>query len=729
MGTSGTKVAEENALQIINYYLFHRKIFEIIKNGVNPYFTNDIIDIYIINPNWIEHWKSYSNYEIIKNEFDKIIGRNEESLLDKLKSKCNDLINEGIIKNSRDNIPPSMDHIEIGNQFFELPIIKTEVFDYLIDYNTYQLFFNIYNPLNYFKIHKIRGIINDKLIILMLDSNNKIKFIYNEEIENAINLIQLTANFTLEQKYNIFCENLANKTSSNIIQMLNKENIGYISQTKVLDSKSEFYYILTNENLILKSINNKLDKNSTNIINFFNVDKPFFIGLNNISNPAYLNAIIQNLVNIDVLTRYLLNDYNFKMINNNSKICQFTCFYLELLKIMCCEQDVKYYDLKDFNEIIYLIDSKFKFNKDCTPGDLIKFILEQMHKEFYQLFIFYKIVSNNIISNFFVCLKSEKIECQNCKNAIIKHKNSFLLEFNLDIINNEQTIQDPKKISLYDCFDNFIKPLFYKSDNEIICQKCNNKANSKFQNEITFLPCMLVIAIYKDNNNQYNFSFPEILDLNKYITNTSLNCYKDNSKDKFKLIGIISHNPDNPKRYFAFCRNRVLNEWYKYDDLNINYCKNQIKDILNENVDLLIYKSDIIQNNYKRNYSTSFQTNNNINSDLTNIINVNNNYNTLLSTTLKILNENKLLDNINNNNQNNIYSKEQPKLFNSKENIMFEQNINNSIENKINDNNIKINEINEDRNFVNDINIKSNNINNMIQKYNSNDINANKNNY
>ena len=697
MGTSGNKIAEENANQIINYYLFHRKIFELINKGVNPYFNNDIIDIYIINPNWVNHWKSYSNYKLIKKKLDMINERNEESLKRKLKENCNNMINEGLINNSRDNIPPSMDHIEIGNQFFELPIIKAEVFDYLIDYNTYQLFFNIYNPFNYFNIHKIRGLINDKLIILMLDTTNKIKFIYNGELENETKLIQLTASFTSEKKYNIFCENLAKKTSNNIIQMFDNQNIRFISQTNIFDSNSEFYYILRNESLVLNYINNKLKNNLTSKIDYSNVDKSFLVGLNNISSPAYLNAIIQNLINIDILTRYLLNENNFKFINNNINIFQFTCFYLELLKIMCCDKEIKFYDLKDFNEIIYLIDSKFKFNKECTPGDLIKFILQKMHNEFYQLIIssvynVNNILNNNIIANYFVCLKSEKTECQNCKNAIINNKNSFLLEFNLDIINNdEQNIQNSKEISLYDCFNNFIKPLFYKSDNEIICKNCKNKANSKFQNEIYFLPYILIIAINKENNNHI-FSFPEILDLNKYITNISPNNNKVNLKDKFELIGIISNNSDNPKKYYAFCKNRILNDWYKYDDLIISNCQNKINDILKENIDVLIYKSALIQNNYKRNYSTSFQTNNDINSNSFIINNINNNNNYMLNTTLKVLTENNLFNNINNNNiQNNfIYNQEKSNQVNSF-NVSKEQFelFNNSTTKKIFNNNEK----------------------------------------
>ena len=207
--------------------------------------------------------------------------------------------------------------------------------------------------------------------------------------------------------------------------MLNNQKIEYLSQTEVINSKREIFYILRNENLVFECINKKLKKNATTIINFSNVDKAFFVGLINISNPSYLNAIIQNFINIDILTKYFLIEKYFKFIINNSKICQFTCFYLEILKNMCCENVTEFYDLKDFNEIIYLINSNFKFNKNYTPGDLIKFILEKIYKEMNQLTlnlnknnIINTFINNNIISNSFTYIKNENIECKNCKYVI-----------------------------------------------------------------------------------------------------------------------------------------------------------------------------------------------------------------------------------------------------------------------------------------------------------------------
>ena len=74
----------------------------------------------------------------------------------------------------------------------------------------------------------------------------------------------------------------------------------------------------------------------------------------------------------------------------------------------------------------------------------------------------------------------------------------------------------------------------------------------------------------------------------------------------YDLRGIISHteNTPNQKQYFAYCKHRILNEWYKYKDLNeIESC--QVEDLLEKNADILIYESKLNQNNNKINLSNS----------------------------------------------------------------------------------------------------------------------------
>lgn len=45
------------------------------------------------------------------------------------------------------------------------------------------------------------------------------------------------------------------------------------------------------------------------------------------------------------------------------------------------------------------------------------------------------------------------------------------------------------------------------------------------------------------------------------------------------------------KQYFAFCKHSLSNRWYKCNDLNIDICSNPITELLNQNIDVLIYES------------------------------------------------------------------------------------------------------------------------------------------
>ena len=756
MGTTGNKIINEKIHQLTKYYIFHKKLEKIINKGINPYCINkDIIDIYIINPNWINLWKIYTNYEKVKIEFDTIEDEDEISLLNKLENKCIYMVRNRIINDSNGKFPTSMDNTEFANQFFELQFIKNEVFDYLIDYETNKAFFNIYNPMNLLNNYTIKGKINNIMLILMMEQNYKIKFIYQAKIEEEIILTQLTAYFSLESKFNTFCNSIKNKSSNDILYFLSKTNIANLLQISINDEDNNFYYILKNDNLNIQNLFNKtLNKSITNI-NFSNIDKSIFIGLNNINNPPYLNSVIQNLINIDVLTKFLLNEYNFKLIIQMVYTFNFTRFYCELLSIMYCS-NLKYYDLKDFNEIIYLMNSNFKFNINCIPGDLIKFILETLNFEFNKLFenkiknnkqnnIY---INNNIITSYFTCIKGTKIECLNCKNIKIIPINSFSLEFSLDIIFNSygesknlQKNTDGKYIiSLENCFENYITPLFFNSDNDIICNICKKSANSKYINEFYFFPYILIIIVNKEiNNNEYIFSFPENLNLESYITIISPKINKKDLNLKYQLRGIISHynNSDKKKQYLAFCRHRIMNIWYKYDDLKINKCKNQIKDILNENVDVLIYESikeypnltmkQNTNNNIMKKYSTEENNNNNIFIEIINrnTIGVNNNFSEYTHKMLKerlfpnlssinnnIIDNNDINSCNNNNNNNNIYNKKneedkKKKLFESMKKHIKNNTQNTNEDAQINDIHLSI------LNSINSINnSKSNNINN-----------------
>ena len=706
MGASSDKIINEKIRQITNYYIFHKKIESILNKGKNSYNSNnkDIKTIFIIKPNWIKAWKVNCNYDVIKKELDEIDASMEEStLLNKLEEKCFQLINQGLITNTNNISPPSMDNNkDFINMIVELQYFNNEIFDYLVDFNTYKSLFNIFNPMNLINIPTIKGIIKSKMIILVLEQINKVKFIYKGKLENENKnrLIQLTAHFSLEKKFKNFCEKIKNLSSNEIINNFENNDIYFYSQVNIKDG-DEFDYILKNENLDLKYRFMKNENRLRNIQFPRNDISP--IGLNNIYSPAYLNAVMQNLINISILTNYFLNENNYQIIKKNYNSCYLIYFYCEVLINIYCENENKFFDLKDFNEIIYLLDYRFKFNIDCIPGDLFKYLLERMYFELYQLFNMNYINQPNII-DFFKCLKGKRVQCEKCKYSKIYYDNSFVLEFSLDVLyecykdsliknSNEKYI-----ITLEHCFENYVKPFFYKleDDDNIFCEECKTRANIKSQNEFYLFPYILIIVLNKEiDNNEYIFTFPEKLNLFNYISKMVPQVNKDNLNQNYIVRGIITHNnsfSDNQNKYYTFCKHINSNEWHKYNDLVINKCT--IKDAMEQNMpDILIY--ECIPNNYN-NIRTSLVLNNNNDSFLNNSINQN---------TLCISNNN-LNININNSNNNEI----------QKDLINIDNNINNSNDNKIEDKYTK-----EEINIFNSMRKKMTESDNIINQKNIND--------
>ena len=722
MGNTKT-YSEIKSEQIVNYYLFHKKIESIINKGKIPFIDNinQILKIYIINPNWINNWKLYTNYNRVKTELDKIVETNEENLLTKLKEKCQDLTNEGMINNSINYKPDVENHLEFGEIILELDFLKNEVFDYLIDYNTYDSFFS---DISIFKIfrhetRKIKGIINDRMFILMLDNKKKIKFIYKGEIENENNLIQLTAKFSNLTKYESFCNELKNNNSNNIISIFNNEKIGYYKETTIGNNN----YVLINETLKIKYI---LKKNNLNNIRFENNNNSEFVRLNKIKHPPYFNSVIQNLININPLTKYLLNKSNYNIINNNLNLCYFTCLYCQILSELCTNKRNKSYSLKDFDKVIYLRDSKFKFNKSSIPGDLIEFILETIKMEFYQFYLNISNnsqinINNNIISKIFLSKELTKTECQNCKNKKNDYSDSLLLHFYLDVIYNEYinteniNMDENGKafIKLELCFKHFSEPLILNSDSGYFCKKCNKVTNCILKKEYFYFPHILIIVINKDLNNNYILSFQEELNLKDFVNDKSKNKNYD-----YKLRGIIYHNKES---YYAFCKHRISNKWYKCKDKDINLCS-EIAEVLEQNPDVLIYESlnenfedlinletQIISGNLTRNSNLS-----------SNPISQYNNFGGFI------------FSNFFNNNTNNIFVNQNMNMNNIQNNNIQNNNIqNNNIQNNIIQNN-NIQNINIQNNNIQNNNIQNNNIqNNIIQNnniYNTNIKNNNINN-
>ena len=342
----------------------------------------------------------------------------------------------------------------------------------------------------------------------------------------------------------------------------------------------------------------ELKRNKEKIIELDN--STILIGLNNIGATCYMNATLQALSNTKDFTKYFLNDYNYNPKDANKNMSN---EFYKLLKLLWDKNKRKgSFSPNDFKETLSKENPLFKGIQANDSKDLITFLLEKLHSELnqpdngpingyaenqfderYTLNLFYQDYQRNyksMISNLFYGVIEIKNQCTSCNYVKFNFQVFNFLEFPLEQVNNF-CFQNGKRmalvnsdgtnpdINLYECFDYYQKVELMSGDNQMYCNVCNATLNAYYSSTIYSAPKYLIINLNRGRNAVYQCKiyFPETLKLFKYVINTDGNT-------EYELYAVISHiGPSSMEGHFvAYCRNRMDDKWYCYNDAFVNEC-------------------------------------------------------------------------------------------------------------------------------------------------------------
>ena len=114
-------------------------------------------------------------------------------------------------------------------------------------------------------------------------------------------------------------------------------------------------------------------------------------------------------------------------------------------------------------------------------------------------------------------------------------------------------------------------------ENQMFCNICNKLNDSYYTTLIYSAPNYLIINLNRGKGAVYEckVNFPELLNILNFVTYTS-------GMTVFGLYAVICHlGPSSMSGHFvAYCRNRMDNKWYLYNDGMVSLCtkKNQYQD-------------------------------------------------------------------------------------------------------------------------------------------------------
>ena len=388
---------------------------------------------------------------------------------------------------------------------------------------------------------------------------------------------------------------------------------------------------LLNENLL--SLQKKEDLFNNQLMNFnlekqnFEKEKELFhlsklpneIGLQNIGATCYMNATLQSLSNTNKFTEYFLSKFKFQQNDPTKKMSN--QMYKVLSNLWTDTKKKGDYPPYDFKNALSEENPLFAGIQANDSKDLINFLLERFHQELniapknvnipdenvnqmdeMQTFnAFYKdyfTKNKSIITDCFYGLIETRSRCGGCNITKFNFQISSFLEFPLKevntfmfqngrrfaLVNNDGSNPD---INLYECFDYYQKVDLMTGQNQMYCNICNANRDTYYGTTIYSLPNYLIINLNRGKGAVYSCKvlFPEILNLLNYVTIKGGNTV-------MQLYAVICHyGPSSMSGHFiAYCRHRVNNKWYKYNDSIVTECT-QPNEYLNGMPYILFYKS------------------------------------------------------------------------------------------------------------------------------------------
>ena len=551
------------------------------QNSQNKFLTNNEIeksqennqDLFISNKN-DEYNSGYKNsYKDKEIEYEEI-----------LKEK-----NYNFISNENNNINNLNNNIDIKNSNNENEI-NNNINSYTEFNNGKEIQNNNFNNLEN-KIKNNNEISQGKKEIeIKREINNE--SINNNNINNNIEALNMTT-----PDGNSINDNIKNSIYK-IQEDLNniKNNINNIK----VDVKNNINNIQLDINNIQNNINNINEDNNNNKLDNNNIlddkiYKSLKIGLDNVNGKSsFINTAIQCLSHTIPLTNYFLNEENRdRIINNNiSKKNpggpQLSPSYLNILENLWKKKgELKSFFPSEFIKNIKILNKTFEKEEENDVGELIIFILEQLDFELNDIkdiennnnSIIYKTFFGGVCEDLMVCQKcNEESNLNNTENKkIYEYHNLNYFKFPINevfLLTQQNKAKD--FINLYDCLNYFQTAVILDGENGKFCEKCG-KLTSFFKiSRINTCQNNLLFLLNRDFETEKNvkFKFDEILDITEYV---------QEKKEKliYDLYGIISLSENKDIHYVAFCKNLSENNWYKFDDCNVQIVNNLENDIFN----------------------------------------------------------------------------------------------------------------------------------------------------
>ncbi|KAK7573320.1 hypothetical protein V9T40_010511 [Parthenolecanium corni] len=336
------------------------------------------------------------------------------------------------------------------------------------------------------------------------------------------------------------------------------------------------------------------------------------IGLRNLGNTCFMNAVLQSLNNIHPFSYYIKQLPSFEKLKKNtwkdvrqsrsSKNCDDVLIAEELRKILLglnCEYDGlgrSSISPESLFLVIWKVVPRFRGYQQQDAHEFLRYMLDRLHMELLLLLPEIPLKDVNIgqkgrasiITCVFGGILQSEVRCLNC--AAVSKKQDPFLDLSLDIPDKslpkhltsrrskEPLEQDTPACNIQDCLSSFVQVEELAESEQYYCNNCKNKQRSTKRFWIRRLPNVLCLHLKRFRwINFYrvkldtDISFPiEFLDMSDFmlhdVRDTRQSCIGSNVYD---LAAVIVHHGSGAGcgHYTAFAIHK--GRWFHFNDSSV----------------------------------------------------------------------------------------------------------------------------------------------------------------
>uniref|UniRef100_A0A6C0BKP6 USP domain-containing protein n=1 Tax=viral metagenome TaxID=1070528 RepID=A0A6C0BKP6_9ZZZZ len=343
------------------------------------------------------------------------------------------------------------------------------------------------------------------------------------------------------------------------------------------------------------------------------------VGLENVGNSCFFNAILQCMRHTHQLTDQLMTSHQLQILSHNlnhgtmeskKPMVLLVILYLRLVDVMWNQNTSKVSPvclrillgkiISQFNNLAQhdaheVLINLLQLFHECLSypvryeitGTVASEIDTQIHKAHTDWVSYYQGKSSVILKIFGGQMRTE-IRCLNCHRSTFRFDPMMVLDLPLETASLEAT--DPTTLTR--SLDLFTTTEQLSQDNSYLCQECQVKTMAHKQTMLWMLPSVLIIKINRFQShgfsafqkNQHKIIYPVSgLDMTPYVVSPRA-ISNGRIYDLFAVTCHIGHLTNG--HYYAICYNPITQTWMSYNDDRCTVATNPV----DENTYILFYQ-------------------------------------------------------------------------------------------------------------------------------------------